>query len=461
MSIPLSSIICAACAYLYSSYAGVALPANYTAFLSSDLKSQVIGAVFALSVLSAVLNVVNALTGVDPIGRTLDLFGKFSVQEGKRKINVNKWIDGYNDLHDDDKSGLDGRNMSYTTLVNAYYELATLFYEWGWGESFHFAYQLVGETFKSAIARHEYYLAGRLGVKAGDQVLDCGCGVGGPMRNITRFTRANVTGITLNEYQVQRGNELNYRAGILRDAKGKNKGIVPNGSALSTQGDFMNMPFKSNSFDGVYAIEATCHAPVREGVYSEIYRVLKPGQIFATYEWCLTPLYDSENEYHRTIKKKIEEGDGLPDMAQQHECVEALENVGFEVLEARDMALDERHGGDPWYLPLYPSWNPFTFRFQLSPLGKFVTRNILWICEGLWLVPAGTYKVQEMLQQGGWGCAYGGHTGTFTPMWLMVARKPLDGDMPLMTTAPGKRAAPSKGRATGGRSRSRSRSRKR
>jgi sterol 24-C-methyltransferase len=40
-------------------------------------------------------------------------------------------------------------------------------------------------------------------------------------------------------------------------------------------------------------------------------------------------------------------------------------------------------------------------------------------------VPSGTYKVQVMLQQGGWGCAQGGFTGTFTPMWLMVARKPL------------------------------------
>jgi sterol 24-C-methyltransferase len=29
-----------------------------------------------------------------------------------------------------------------------------------------------------------------------------------------------------------------------------------------------------------------------------------------------------------------------------------------------------------------------------------------------------------MLQQGGWGCAMGGYTGTFTPMYLMVARKP-------------------------------------
>ena len=29
------------------------------------------------------------------------------------------------------------------------------------------------------------------------------------------------------------------------------------------QGDFMNLPFEDNSFDAVYAIEATCHAPQR------------------------------------------------------------------------------------------------------------------------------------------------------------------------------------------------------
>lgn len=188
----------------------------------------------------------------------------------------------------------------------------------------------------------------------------------------------------------------------------------------------MKLPFGDNEFDGVYAIEATCHAPRREGVYGEIFRVLKPGQYFACYEWCLTPLYDANNEYHRLIKKKIEEGDGLPDMASQEEVKKALTSVGFELVEARDVALDERYGGDPWYLPLYPSNNPFTFRFQMSDSGKFITRNAVWMLEKIGLAPSGSYKVQQMLQQGGWGCAYGGHTGTFTPMYLMVARKPLN-----------------------------------
>lgn len=300
---------------------------------------------------------VSKLFGIDPlgVGRTGELLGKFAVQEKKRNIEVNKFIDQYNDLHDDKKAGVEGRNISYQTLVNSYYELATLFYEWGWGQSFHFAYQLKHEKFAEAVARHEYYLAGRLGVKQGQKVLDCGCGVGGPLRNIARFTRADITGVTLNEYQVLRGNELTAAAGLSNTAR-------------SVQADFMKLSskFKEGEFDGCYAIEATCHAPQREGVYSEIYKVLKPGAIFACYEWCLTPLFDKTNPFHLSIKKKIEEGDGLPDMATQEECVQALKSVGFEILEARDMALDERYGGDPWWLPLWPSWNPFTFRFQFT-----------------------------------------------------------------------------------------------
>ena len=59
-------------------------------------------------------------------------------------------------------------------------------------------------------------------------------------------------------------------------------------------------------------------------------------------------------------------------------------------------------------------------RFALTYITTYTTHSSFFDR----LVPSGTYKVQEMLQQGGWGCAEGGFTGTFTPMMLMVARKP-------------------------------------
>jgi hypothetical protein len=43
----------------------------------------------------------NRLLGVNPIGRTTELFSLFFKQEGRRKIVVNDMIDEYNNLHDD------------------------------------------------------------------------------------------------------------------------------------------------------------------------------------------------------------------------------------------------------------------------------------------------------------------------------------------------------------------------
>jgi sterol 24-C-methyltransferase len=348
----------------------------------------------------------------DPFENAWAFCTSFFSHESRRDIKVDNWINEYTILHDDKQTDVSKRETTYKTLVNAYYELATIFYEWGWGASFHFAYRQVKESFSESIRRHEYYLAGRLGISSGEKVLDVGCGIGGPYRNIAQFTKADITGITINEYQVWRANELNKQAGLSSQVR-------------SIQGDFMELPFEAESFDGVYAIEATCHAPVREGVFGEIFRVLKPGRIFACYEWCLTDLYDKDNAEHCKIKKQIEEGDGLPDMCHTSEVVRALKATGFEVIETRDMALDSNVGGIPWYQPLTPSYNIFSQRWQFTATGQILTRVALRILEFMRLVPEGTNKVQRMLQHGAVGLSKGGSTKTFTPMFLAVVRKPV------------------------------------
>jgi 24-methylenesterol C-methyltransferase len=47
-------------------------------------------------------------------------------------------------------------------------------------------------------------------------------------------------------------------------------------------------------------------------VYAEIYRVLKPGAIFVSYEWVSTKLYDPSNPEHVKIMDEINYGNGLP-----------------------------------------------------------------------------------------------------------------------------------------------------
>ena len=126
----------------------------------------------------------------------------------------------------------------------------------GWGQSFHFAKRFAHETLAESILRHEYYLASRLGLKEGQKVLDVGCGVGGPARNIARFSGARVTGITLNAYQVQRGN-----------AKAAAEGLAA--SVELKQGDFMALPFAPQTFDAAYAIEGASGAAGRAGTWRQ------------------------------------------------------------------------------------------------------------------------------------------------------------------------------------------------
>ena len=77
-------------------------------------------------------------------------------------------------------------------------------------------------------------------------------------------------------------------------------------------------------------------------------------------------------------------------------------------------------------LALVSILEPFDFRFQMNPVGKGVIQVVLTVLEFLRLAPKGSAKVQGMLQQGAWGLAQGGKLGIFTPMYLVVARKPLD-----------------------------------
>ena len=41
-------------------------------------------------------------------------------------------------------------------------------------------------------------------------------------------------------------------------------------------------------------------------VYSEIFRVLKPGGKFAMYEWCLTDKFDPASKAHQDIRHGVE-----------------------------------------------------------------------------------------------------------------------------------------------------------
>ena len=110
-----------------------------------------------------------------------------------------------------EQGDLVGNKEKTEGFVNKYYDIATSFYEHGWGPCFHFATQTRDETFREAIRRHEYYLAMKLSLKKDMKVLDVGCGIGGPAVNIARFRYAINKFKKFKCHKVKRPKGQNYR----------------------------------------------------------------------------------------------------------------------------------------------------------------------------------------------------------------------------------------------------------
>lgn len=337
----------------------------------------------------------------------------FSKNKEAQKTAVSKYLKHWDGLTD--KEAEEKRLADYNESTHSYYNVVTDFYEYGWGTSFHFSRYYPGENFQQATARHEHYLAHQAGIENGDLVLDVGCGVGGPAREIARFTNCNIIGLNNNDYQIKKANHYATKFGL-------------DSQMRFVKGDFMKMDFEDETFDKVYAIEATCHAPELKGVYSEIYRVLKPNGVFAVYEWVMTDKYDETNEAHRKIAYDIEVGDGIPKMFSRKVAAQALIDSGFEILKEEDLArVDDVV---PWYYPLTGDWKYMqsisdigTF-FRTSYVGRVITTNFLRVLEKCGIAPPGSVDVANSLESAAVGLVAGGKEGLFSPMMLYVCRKP-------------------------------------
>jgi ubiquinone/menaquinone biosynthesis C-methylase UbiE len=77
-----------------------------------------------------------------------------------------------------------------------------------------------------------------MSLRPGMRVLDVGCGVGGPAREIARFADATIVGLNNNDFQIQRARKYTQKAGL-------------EGQVSFEKGDFMKLAekFGENSFD--------------------------------------------------------------------------------------------------------------------------------------------------------------------------------------------------------------------
>ncbi len=125
-----------------------------------------------------------------------------------------------------------------------------------------------------------------LTVHPGSNLLDVGCGIGGPARFIAERFVCNVHGIDLTKDFCDTADLLNCLSGL--DSRIK-----------ITQGDALSLPYPDNSFDTVWTQHTSMNILNKEQFYSEIHRVLKPGGMFLFHD------IFSNDTNHTTEEHKI------------------------------------------------------------------------------------------------------------------------------------------------------------
>ncbi|XP_065197981.1 uncharacterized protein LOC135829505 [Sycon ciliatum] len=307
-----------------------------------------------------------------------------------------------------EKKSEEQRKGNYDDVVNRYYDQVTDFYEYGWGQSFHFAPIRPGEAFSESQARHQHRLAVKVKAGCGMKILDVGCGVGGPAREIAELSGTSIVGLNINKYQVDRATRVT-----------KEKGLD---SLVSyVEGDFHHMPFEDNSFDGVYACEALCHSPDLAQVYSEVMRVMKPGSYFACYDWIFTDKYDSTSKVQYDVIHNLLEGNGLPCLRTETDIRETIKASGLDLLEIVDLS---RGNPIPWFSPLTFGKDIAKSVFRATSIGRKTTQAMLIGMEKIGRAPKGVSKTHAMLCRGADGLVEAGKLDIFSPMLFFLARKP-------------------------------------
>lgn len=114
-------------------------------------------------------------------------------------------------------------------------------------------------------------------------------------------------------------------------------------------------------------------------------------------------------------------GNGLPLLHSIEDVHSSARDVGFEVVEAQDYALKSEV---PWYSVLQPQWT--VTDFKITPLGRWMTHIFLYAMETFRMVPRGAVQVHRTLCRGADNLILGGIEGIFSPMYLVVLRKPLN-----------------------------------
>jgi cyclopropane fatty-acyl-phospholipid synthase-like methyltransferase len=213
--------------------------------------------------------------------------------------------------------------------VHKYYTASTedylRYYETDWHHHMHYGFERDLAKGGNPTENLVRYMCKKAQVSTSDLLLDAGCGVGGSAIWISKNLKSRTVGINLMEMQLKLAQGFSIKAGT-------------NQNTVFCAGDFTRLPFKKQTFDVIWAIESSDHAPDKAAWVQGMYELLKPGGRLIVADGFRSEQPFSQNEerdYTRFLK-----GWAVPHLATANEFKEYFERVGFKSTELEDITSD-------------------------------------------------------------------------------------------------------------------------
>lgn len=164
----------------------------------------------------------------------------------------------------------------------------------------------------------ERIVANDLQLRAGDKVLELGCGCGAIAEHIAELTGATPYGLNLDRSQIEKAWK---NPNLPRDH--------------FTVGDLNKvLEFDDESFDAIYAIQPMTYISDHARTFSEVLRVLKPGGRFVINDVAALDTYDRDNEHQRTLIQHTRELTVFGGFWYYRYWENAYRDAGFELISS-------------------------------------------------------------------------------------------------------------------------------
>ena len=164
-------------------------------------------------------------------------------------------------------------------------------------------------------------LARLAGLTSGDDVLDLGCGLGGPARRLAAEFGCRVTGIDVMAEYIEAADMLTQMVGLQE-------------RVAFRAGNMLDMPFDTGGFDVVWSQHTFMNIEDKARLFEEIHRVLRPGGRLAFNE----VVSGRETPVHYPVQWASDPSINF--LLAEEQLIERIAGAGFEKEHWQDVSAE-------------------------------------------------------------------------------------------------------------------------